>query len=92
MEISYSRRLPADDDVLKCPQWLSTGNEKRDTLRYVLMLVETATVDRGWKIVIPTRTCDICQLEGRVVVIDTRTHVELWAKSALERRCGDQRI
>ena len=65
------------------------GEQKKDTVRYMMMLAETVTVDAGGRIVVPQRIRDACKLDGVVAVINMQLYLEVWSKAHVEQRYAE---
>jgi DNA-binding transcriptional regulator/RsmH inhibitor MraZ len=62
------------------------GEKKKNSFRYAMMLLETATADGQGRIFIPQRIRDICALDGTVAVINMDLYIEVWSKGNMERK------
>jgi len=65
------------------------GEQKKDSVRYAMMLAETVTVDGQGRIVLPQRIRDACNLDGMVAVINMQLYVEVWCKAHMDQRYAD---
>ena len=73
---------------LKDPVVIS-GEEKKDTYRYAMMIKETAVVDGQGRFMIPSRIRETCSLDGVVAVVDMDIYIEVWRKSHMEKKYQD---
>ena len=67
----------------------TSGEQKKDTFRYAMMIKETALVDGQGRFMIPNRIREACKLDGAVAVIDMGVYVEVWCKEHMERKYTD---
>ena len=67
----------------------TSGEQKKDTYRYAMMIKETAVVDGQGRFMIPGRIRETCRLDGTVVVVDMDIYIEVWRKSHMERKYED---
>ena len=67
----------------------ASGEHKKDTYRYAMMIKETAVVDGQGRFMVPGRIRETCRLEGMVAVVDMDIYIEVWRKSHMERKYED---
>ena len=67
----------------------TSGESKKDTYRYAMMIKETAVVDGQGRFMIPGRIRETCRLDGAVAVVDMDIYMEVWRKSHMERKYED---
>jgi MraZ protein len=63
--------------------------QKKDFLRYAMMLHEKITVDGQGRIVVSPRIRDLCKLDGTVAVINMGSFAEVWNVSHMELKYPD---
>jgi division/cell wall cluster transcriptional repressor MraZ len=63
--------------------------QKKDFLRYTMMLHERVAIDGQGRVVISERLRKLCKLDGTVAVINMQTYVEVWNTAHMERRYAD---
>ena len=66
-----------------------SGEQKKDTFRYAMMIKETAVVDGQGRFMIPNRIRDTCRLNGTVAVINMDSYGEVWCKDHMEKKYAD---
>jgi division/cell wall cluster transcriptional repressor MraZ len=85
-------------EIRTAPQWKeyrqslrsgASGEHKKDTYRYAMMIKETAVVDGQGRFMIPGRIRETCRLEGDVAVVDMDIYIEVWRKSHVEKKYQD---
>jgi len=67
----------------------SSGEQKKDTFRYAMMIKETAVIDGQGRFMIPSRIREACRLNGTVAVIDMDVYVEVWCREHVEKKYSD---
>jgi division/cell wall cluster transcriptional repressor MraZ len=67
----------------------SSGEQKKDTFRYAMMIKETAIVDGQGRFMIPNRIRETCHLDGTVAVVDMDIYVEVWCKAHMAKKYAD---
>jgi DNA-binding transcriptional regulator/RsmH inhibitor MraZ len=67
----------------------TSGEQKKDTYRYAMMIKETALVDGQGRFMIPSRVRETCRLDGIVAVVDMDVYIEVWRKSHMEKKYAD---
>ncbi len=85
-------------EIRTAPQWAeyrlslrsgTSGEQKKDTYRYAMMIKETAVVDGQGRFMIPSRVREACRLDGTVAVVDMDVYMEVWCKSHMEKKYAD---
>jgi division/cell wall cluster transcriptional repressor MraZ len=66
-----------------------SGEKKKDTFRYAMMLMETAKVDGQGRILVPQRIREMCRLDKTVAVINMGLYFEVWCKDHIAKRYAD---
>ena len=67
----------------------TSGEQKKDSFRYAMMIKDSAVVDGQGRFMIPNRIREVCKLDGTVAVIDMGVYVEVWCKEHVERKYAD---
>ena len=65
------------------------GQQKKDSFRYAMMVMEEAAVDGQGRILIPQRIRESCKLDDQVAVVTMQTYFEIWARGQVEQRYAD---
>lgn len=68
---------------------LESGEKKKDSFRYAMMLQEAATMDGQGRILIPQRIRELCKIVEAVAVVDMGDYVEVWAREHMEQKYAD---
>ncbi|UCH83427.1 MAG: hypothetical protein JSW50_13360 [Candidatus Latescibacterota bacterium] len=63
-----------------------SGEKKKDTFRYAMMLKETATVDGQGRVLIPQGIRDACELNKTVAIVNMDIYIEVWSKENMEQK------
>jgi MraZ protein len=63
-----------------------SGEKKKDTFRYAMMLKETVTVDGQGRVLIPQGIRDACELGQTVAVVNMDIYVEVWSKEQMDQK------
>jgi MraZ protein len=66
-----------------------SGEKKKDSFRYAMMLKDTVTVDGQGRILLPQRIREMCRLDGAVAIVNMDLYVEVWAKDHMAQRYAD---
>ena len=63
-----------------------SGEKKKDTFRYAMMLKETVTVDGQGRILIPQGIREACELGQTVAVVNMDIYIEVWSKEQMDQK------
>ncbi|UCG51231.1 MAG: hypothetical protein JSW58_13695 [Candidatus Latescibacterota bacterium] len=66
-----------------------SGEKKKDSFRYAMMLQETATVDGQGRILIPQRIRETCKFGETVAIVNMDVYIEVWAKEHMDQKYAD---